>query len=242
MELVFILRIVLLVLSTTWCFLQLCGVAIDVGTCLAEVLPLSVDQALSLTPVSRRRSLDPADHALLVQRSALFLHGLYRPHSSSRAKIVYVCALAMTFLFQPETRDNRMVLEFQRRIGELSPLLGLHNIVGDSDLQQLVMDYFRMVYHHDLCYHTRFSVLSSYATWFNEGRTYFIEPCCIGRQNRESCVIAKVMMIDHAKVIHHQLLRITITNNFMKTQEWTDFTNAALEFMNHAVITWLWLE
>jgi len=160
-----------------WCFLQLCGVAIDVSTCLAEVLPLSVDQALSLTPVSRRRSLDPADHALLVQRSALFLHGLYRPHSSSRAKIVYVCALAMTFLFQPETRDNRMVLEFQRRIGELSPLLGLHNIVGDSDLQQLVMDYFRMVYHHDLCYHTRFSVLSSYATWFNEGQASFAIFC-----------------------------------------------------------------
>jgi hypothetical protein len=36
------------------------------------------------------------------------------------------------------------------------------------------MDYFRMVYHHDLCYHTRFSVLSSYATWFNEGRASFV--------------------------------------------------------------------
>jgi hypothetical protein len=80
----------------------------------------------------------------------------------------------MTFLFQPEPRDNRMVHEFQRHIGELSPLLGLHNTVGDSDLQQLVMDYFRMVYHHDLCYHTRFSVLSSYATWFNEGRVSFV--------------------------------------------------------------------
>ena len=93
---------------------------------------------------------------------------------ASRAKIVYVCALAMTFLFQPEPRDNRMVHEFQRRIGELSPLLGLHNTVGDSDFQQLVMDYFRMVYHHDLCYHTRFSVLSSYATWFNEGRASYV--------------------------------------------------------------------
>ena len=36
------------------------------------------------------------------------------------------------------------------------------------------MDYFRMVYHHDLCYHTRFSILSSYASWFNEGRSNFI--------------------------------------------------------------------
>ena len=65
-----------------WCFIQLCGVAIDVGISLAEVLPLSVDQALSLSPVSRRRSLDPADRATLIHRSALFLHGLYRPHSS----------------------------------------------------------------------------------------------------------------------------------------------------------------
>ena len=86
-----------------WCFLQLCGVAIDVGINLAEGFSLFIDQALSLTPVSQRHSLDPADRALLVQRSALFLHGLYRPHSSSmptsRAKIVYVCALAMTFLW-----------------------------------------------------------------------------------------------------------------------------------------------
>jgi len=39
-----------------WCFLQLCGVAIDVGISLAEGFPLFIDQALLLTPVSRRRS------------------------------------------------------------------------------------------------------------------------------------------------------------------------------------------
>ena len=55
-----------------WCFLQLCGVATDVGISLAEVLPLSVDQAFALSPVSRRRSLDPADRATLVHRSALW--------------------------------------------------------------------------------------------------------------------------------------------------------------------------
>ena len=161
-----------------WCFLQLCGVATDVGISLAEVLPLSVDQAFALTPVSRLRSLDPTDRATLVHRSALFLHGLYRPHSSLlpplRTQLVYMCALAMTFLFQPEIRDYRMVREFQHRIGEFRPLLGLHDTVGDADCQQLVMDYFRMVYHHDLCYHTRFSILSSYATWSNEGRSTFI--------------------------------------------------------------------
>ena len=80
----------------------------------------------------------------------------------------------MTFLFQPEIRDYRMVREFQHRIGEFRPLLGLHDTVDDADCQQLVMDYFRMVYHHDLCYHTRFSILSSYATRFNEGRSTFI--------------------------------------------------------------------
>jgi len=69
-----------------WCFLQLCGVAIDVGISLAEVLPLSVDQALSLTPVSRRRLLDSAPHS-----SSL---------PTSRAKIVYVCALAMHWGFE----------------------------------------------------------------------------------------------------------------------------------------------
>ena len=37
-----------------------------------------------------------------------------------------------------------------------------------------VMDYFRMVYNHDLCYHTRSSILYSYATWFNEGRATFL--------------------------------------------------------------------
>jgi hypothetical protein len=67
-----------------------------------------------------------------------------------------------------------MVLEFQRRIGEFRPLLGLHGTAGDTDCPQVVMDYFGMVYHHDLCYHSRFSVLSSYATWFNEGHSTFI--------------------------------------------------------------------
>jgi len=147
-------------------------VATDVGISLAEVLPFS------LSPVSRLRSLDPADHATLVHRSALFLHCLYRTHSSpmptSRAQIVYVCAIIMTFLFQPEPRDNRIVREFHNRIGEFRPLMGLHGTVGDADCQQLVMDYFRMVYHHDLCYHTRFSILSSYATWFNEVRSTFM--------------------------------------------------------------------
>ena len=121
----------------SWCFLQLCGVAIDVGTSLAEVLPISVDQAFSLSHVLRRRSLDPADRATLVQRSTLFLHGLYRTPSSSmptpRAQMVYVCAVAMTFLFQPELRDQRMMREFQRRIGDFRPLLGLHDTVGAAD-------------------------------------------------------------------------------------------------------------
>ena len=124
------------------------------------------------------RWINPADRATLVHRSFLFLNGLYRTPSSStptsRAQMVYVCALAMTFLFQPELRDQRMVREFQRRIGEFRPLLGLHGTVGDADCQQLVMDYFRMVYNHDLCYHTRFSILFSYATWFNEGRSTFL--------------------------------------------------------------------
>jgi len=112
-----------------WCFLQLCGVAIDVGINLPEVLPLFVDQALPLTPVSRRRLLDSA--------------------------------------------DNRMVLEFQRRIGEFRPLLGLHGTVGDTDCQQVVMD------------HTRFSVLSSYAIWFNLGRSTFISTSCVQAQLRD---------------------------------------------------------
>ena len=137
MELVHTLSLVLPVLSTIGVSSQLCGVAIDVGTSLAEVLPLSVDQAFSLSHVLRRRSLDPADRATLVHRSTLFLNGLYRTPSSSmptsRAQMVYVCALAMTFLFQPELRDQRMVREFQRRIGEFRPLLGLHDTVGAAD-------------------------------------------------------------------------------------------------------------
>jgi hypothetical protein len=165
-------------------------VATDVGISLFEVLPLSVDQALSLSTVSRRRLLDPVKNATLVHRSALFLHGLYRSPSSSmppsRAQIVYVCALAMTFLFQPEIRDNRMMREFQQRIGEFRPPFGLRGTVGDNDFQQLVMDFFRMVYHYDICCHTRFSILFSYATWFNEGRSAFLSTPGVQSKIRDS--------------------------------------------------------
>ena len=105
------LRIALLVLSTT-------GASSSCVVLLSMLVPAwPKNSHYSLTKHYHwRRFLDPADRAILVQRSALFLHGLYRPHSSSmqasRAKIVYVCALAMTFLFQPEPRDNRMIHEF----------------------------------------------------------------------------------------------------------------------------------
>lgn len=158
-----------------WCSLQLCGVAHDVCISLHQAFPLSpsFEQVLLRSPVSRRRPLDPAARPALVNRSTMFLHGLHHA-STSRAPVVYMCAIAMTFLFQPDMQDHRMLREFQHRISEFRPILGLSNTVSAGDCQHLVMDYFRLIYYHEPYYHTRFSVLSSYSLWFNEGRAYFL--------------------------------------------------------------------
>jgi hypothetical protein len=44
----------------------------------------------------------------------------------------------------------------------------------NEDCQQYVMDYFKMIYYYNMTYHTRYSVLENYATWFNGGRESFM--------------------------------------------------------------------
>lgn len=40
--------------------------------------------------------------------------------------------------------------------------------------QCLVMAYFKRIYHNAILFYTRYSVLYSYAEWFNEGRSKFL--------------------------------------------------------------------
>ena len=71
-----------------------------------------------------------------------------------------------------------------------------------------VMDYFRMVYNHDLCYHTRSSILYSYATWFNEGRATFL---------RTPGVQAKLR--DIVLVLHYVIIKLNMLLLSMDTSQ-----------------------
>ena len=78
---------------------------------------------------------------------------------------VYICAMAMTFLF-------RMLQGFFKY--GLRRDLCIPDTMSNEDCQQYVMDYFKVMYHYNVTYHTRHSVLENYATWFNGGRESYM--------------------------------------------------------------------
>ena len=82
--------------------------------------------------------------------------------------MVFICAMAMTFLFQPEGRDDRMLQGFFKYV--LRRDLCIPDTMSNEDCQQYVMDYFKVIYY----YHTRYLVLENYATWFNGGRESYM--------------------------------------------------------------------
>ena len=143
-----------------WRFLQVCGVAHDVCTSTGVSLPLQVDQAVrSMTSVP-----SPADDISHLSGIATqFLQGLYQSHGQdvpvSRATMVYVCAIAMTYLYQPTT-DSRMLLEFQRYIGAFRQSMGIDASYGRSECQILVMQYIKFASKCSHLYHY-------YGLWFN---------------------------------------------------------------------------
>ena len=111
----------------------------------------------------------------LSQRGIRFLQGLYTDNDalkSNRASMVYICAIAMNFLFQPEGRDDRMLQGFFKY--GLRRDLCIPDTMSNEDCQQYVMDYFKVIYHYNMTYHTRYSVLESYAIWFNGGRESYM--------------------------------------------------------------------
>lgn len=49
-------------------------------------------------------------------------------------------------------------------------------------------------------------------------------------------MIAGIMMIDHAEVVHQKSLTITTTNSAVDTQDMTKVIDTLLEFSKHAMI------
>jgi len=107
---------------------------------------------------------------LFSPRHYWFLTGLYHERDPliplRRANVVYVCALAMTLLYQPDPSDNRLLHQFRRYIDAYFQSMGIIDELDCNQCQLLVMAYFKRIYHHDILFHTRYSVLYSYAEWF----------------------------------------------------------------------------
>ena len=157
-----------------WRFLQVCGVAHDVCTSLGLAFPLQVEQAVQFVASTR---LPAEDNSHLVDIANLFLQGLYRPQDVLipvlRAKMVYVCAIAMTYLYQP-TPDSRMLQEFHMYIGAFRQSMGIDASYDRIHCQLLVMQYIKFAYNCPELYHSRHSVLHDYGSWFNGARQTFI--------------------------------------------------------------------
>ncbi len=96
------------------------------------------------------RHLQAENRLRLATIATLFLTGIYRRRDAlipvTRAKMVYLCAVAMTFLYQP-TEDSRMLQEFRTYIGDFRQSLGIDDSYDWSQCQLLVMQYFNFVYH-----------------------------------------------------------------------------------------------
>jgi hypothetical protein len=142
-----------------WDTLQLCGVAMDVCASFSKAIPLQVSSQAMLFNVPTSRPLTPEVRQQLNHSALWFLTGLYQdrdpliPHQ--QARVVYVCALAMTLLYQPDPSNTRMLDTFRRYIGSYRQSMGIIGEVDCHSCQLLIMRYFQSIYHHDILFHSR---------------------------------------------------------------------------------------
>ena len=112
-----------------WETLQLCGVAKDVCKSFSCTIPLQVESSAFHFPVLPSCSLSDRDKLLLAHSATWFLTGFYRDRDPlilhQRASVVYLCALAMTLLYQPDPSDSRLLNHFSRFIGSYRLSLGI---------------------------------------------------------------------------------------------------------------------
>jgi len=162
-----------------WDTLQLCGVALDVCTSFSTTIPLQVSSQAMLFKQITSRPLTTAERQRLNHSALWFLTGLYQERDPlipyQPARIVYVCALAMSLLYQPDPSNARMLHSFRRYIGSYRTSLGIIGEVDSQACQLIVMKYFQSIYHHDILFHSQYSVLHSYAEWFNGGRHQYLQ-------------------------------------------------------------------
>jgi hypothetical protein len=162
-----------------WDTLQLCGVAMDVCTSFSTTIPLQVSSQAMLFKQLTSRPLTSAERQRLNHSALWFLTGLYQERDPlipyQPARVVYVCALAMSLLYQPDPSNARMLHSFRRYIGSYRQSLGIIGEVDSQACQLIVMKYFQSIYHHDILFHSQYSVLHSYAEWFNGGRHQYLQ-------------------------------------------------------------------
>jgi len=101
-----------------WETLQICGVAKDVCQSLSCTIPLQIETSALQFPVLPTCPLNDRDKLMLAHSASWFLVGFYRDRDplipSQRAGAVYLCALAMTLLYQPDQSDSRMLHHFSK--------------------------------------------------------------------------------------------------------------------------------
>lgn len=81
----------------------------------------------------------------------------------------------MTFLFQPNAHDTRLIREFNRHIGEIRQHLSIDPNVSAHDCQRMIMSYLKLVSRYKMVYHSQYAVLSSYTDWIYGNRDLFIQ-------------------------------------------------------------------
>ena len=133
-----------------WRYLQICGIALDVRESLERAFPYHIHQAIrdSQTTCFIRpdRTIAIEEVAGVQNLSELFLNALYKNNGHQhpeyrRASAVYICAIAMTFFFQPNAHDTRLIREFNRDIGEIRLHLSIDPNISAQDCHRMIMGY-----------------------------------------------------------------------------------------------------
>ena len=143
-----------------WRFLQISGIALDVRASLGQVYQ-AIRDSRDESFIRPDRPIDITEVAGVQNLSELFLNALYKSNDHQhpeyqQASIVYICAIAMTFLFQPNASDPRMIREFNRHIGEIRHHLSIDPNISAQDCKSMIMDYLKLVSRYKIIYHSQY--------------------------------------------------------------------------------------